>query len=112
MFSFTLPEQSWNEHEYLLSLHERLLQQLGLHHRVVAVCGGDSSAPSAQTYDVETWMPARGEDGETSSVSNCTDFQAARLGIRVRRAKSTRFSPTLNGTPVATSRALVALFEN
>ena len=60
MFSFTLPEASWEEHEHLVSLHERLLQQLGLHHRVVAVCGGDTSAHSAKTYDVETRMPASG----------------------------------------------------
>ena len=112
MFSFTVPDASWKEHEYLVSLHERLLQQLGLHHRVVAVCGGDTSAPSAKTYDVETWMPARGEYGETSSISNCTDFQARRLGIRVRRAKGTAYAHTLNGTAVATSRALVAILEN
>src|SRR5207247_8705604 len=84
----------------------------GLHHRVVAVCGGDSGAPSDKTYDVETWMPARCEYGETSSVSNCTDFQARRLAIRVRRAKGTVFAHTLNGTAVATSRALVAVLEN
>src|SRR5207244_11229362 len=112
MFSFTVPEACWEEHGRLVSLHERLLQQLGLHHRVVAVCGGDSSAPSAKTYDVETWMPARGEYGETSSVSNCTDFQARRLGIRVRRAKGTVDAHTLNGTAVATSRALVAVVES
>ncbi len=112
MFSLTLPEASWTEHEYLVSLHERLLQRLELHHRVVAVCGGDSSAPSAKTYDVETWMPARGEYGETSSVTNCTDFQARRLGIRVRRATGTAYAHTLNGTAVATSRALVAVLEN
>lgn len=111
MFSFTLPEASWNEHEYLVSLHERLLQRLGLHYRVVVVCGGDSSVPSAKTYDVEAWMPGRKEYGETSSISNCTDFQARRLGIRVRRAKGTAYVHTLNGSGVATSRALVAVLE-
>lgn len=112
MFSFTLPERSWDEQEYLVSLEERFLQQLGLHHRVVAICGGDTSAPSAKTYDVETWMPGRGEFGETQSCSNCTDFQARRLGIRVRRARGVEYAHTLNGTLVATSRALIAVLEN
>ncbi len=112
MFSFALPERSWDEHEYLVSLEERFLQRLGLHHRVVAICGGDTSVPSAKTYDVETWMPGRGEFGETQSCSNCTDFQSRRLGIRVRRARGTEYVHTLNGTLVATSRALVAVLEN
>lgn len=112
MFSVVLPEKSWDEHEYLVSLEERFLQRLGLHHRVVAICGGDTSAPSAKTYDVETWMPGRGEFGETQSCSNCTDFQARRLGIRVRRGRGTEYVHTLNGTLVATSRALIAVLEN
>lgn len=112
MFSFTRPEASWQEHEYLVSLEERFMQRLGLHHRVVTLCGGDTSAPSAKTYDVETWMPGRGEFGETQSCSNCTDFQARRLGIRVRRPKGAVHAHTLNGTLVATSRALIAVLEN
>ncbi|MDQ7842792.1 MAG: serine--tRNA ligase [Armatimonadota bacterium] len=112
MFSYVVPERSWDEHEYLVSLEERFLQRLGLHHRVVAICGGDTSIPSAKTYDVETWMPGRGEFGETQSCSNCTDFQARRLGIRVRRARGTEYVHTLNGTLVATSRALIAVLEN
>lgn len=112
MFSFAPPEGSWDEHEYLVSLEERYLQRLGLHHRVMAICGGDTSAPSAKTYDVETWMPGRGEFGETQSCSNCTDFQARRLGIRVRRPRGTEYVHTLNGTLVATSRALIAVLEN
>lgn len=112
MFSFCLPEVSWDEHEYLVSLEERLLQRLGLHYRVVAICGGDTSAPSAKTYDLETWMPGRQGYGETQSCSNCTDFQARRLGVRVRRAKGTVYAHTLNGTMVSTCRALVAVLEN
>jgi seryl-tRNA synthetase len=113
MFSFTTPEQSWDEHEYLVSLEERFLQRLGLPYRVVALCAGDTGAPSAKTYDVETWMPGRGEYGETHSCSNCTDFQARRLGIRVRRrGGGVVFAHTLNGTLVATSRALIAVLEN
>lgn len=112
MFSFTTPEASWEEHEYLVSLEERFLQRLGLHYRVVVLCGGDTGTPSAKTYDLETWMPGRGGYGETHSCSNCTDFQARRLGIRVRRAKGSNYAHTLNGTAVATSRALVAVLEN
>lgn len=112
MFSFTTPEASWEEHEYLVSLEERFLQRLGLHYRVVVLCGGDTGTPYAKTYDLETWMPGRGGYGETHSCSNCTDFQARRLGIRVRRAKGSNYAHTLNGTAVATSRALVAVLEN
>jgi len=112
MFSFTLPEASWDEHEYLVSLEERILQQLGLHHRVVILCGGETSTPAAKTYDVETWMPSRQGYGETQSCSNCTDFQARRMGIRVRRAQGTVYAHTLNGTALATSRALIAVLEN
>lgn len=112
MFSFATPERSWDEHEYLVSLEERFLQRLGLHHRVVVLCGGDTGTPSAKTYDVETWMPGRGDYGETHSCSNCTDFQSRRLGIRVRRPKGTVYAHTLNGTAVATSRALVAVLEH
>jgi seryl-tRNA synthetase len=112
MFSITAPETSWDEHEYLVSLEERILQRLGLPHRVVAICGGDTSAPSAKTYDLETWMPGREAYGETQSCSNCTDFQARRLGIRVRRSGGTVYPHTLNGTAIATSRALIAVLEN
>ena len=112
MFSITAPETSWDEHEYLVSLEERILQRLGLPYRVVAICGGDTSAPSAKTYDLETWMPGREAYGETQSCSNCTDFQARRLGIRVRRSGGTVYPHTLNGTAIATSRALIAVLEN
>lgn len=112
MFSFAAPETSSEEHEYLVSLEERFLQRLGLHHRVVLLCGGDTGTPAAKTYDVETWMPGRGEFGETHSCSNCTDFQARRLGVRVRRAGGQAYAHTLNGTLVATSRALIAVLEN
>ena len=112
MFSITAPETSWDEHEYLVSLEERILQRLGLPYRVVAICGGDTSAPSAKTYDLETWMPGREAYGETQSCSNCTDFQARRLGIRVRRSGGTVYPHTLNGTAIATSRALISVLEN
>ncbi len=112
MFSFSLPEASWAEHEYLVSVEERLMQRLGLPHRVVTLCGGETSTPAAKTYDLEAWMPSRRGYGETQSCSNCTDFQARRLGIRVRRAKGTSYVHMLNGTAIATPRALIPLLEN
>ncbi len=112
MFSFTVPEASWAEHEYLVSLEERLMQRLGLPYRVVVLCGGETSAPAAKTYDVETWMPSRAGYAETQSCSNCTDFQARRLGIRVRRAQGTTYAHTLNGTAIATPRALIPVLEH
>jgi len=112
MFSYAKPEASWDELEHLVGLTERLLQRLGLHHRVMLLCGGEAATPSAKTYDVETWMPGRGGFAETQSISNCTDFQARRLGIRVRRAGGSVLAHTLNGTAVATPRAWIAVLEN
>ncbi|MGH2399338.1 MAG: serine--tRNA ligase, partial [bacterium] len=112
MFSHSAPEASWDELEFLVGLSERFLQRLGLHHRVTLLCGGEASTASAKTYDVETWMPGRGGFAETHSVSNCTDFQSRRLGIRMRRAGSSIFAYTLNGTAVATPRAWIAVLEN
>ncbi|HEU4798306.1 MAG TPA: serine--tRNA ligase [bacterium] len=112
MFSYAAPEASWDELEYLVGLTERLLQRLGLHHRVMLLCGGEAATASAKTYDVETWMPGRGGFAETQSVSNCTDFQSRRLGIRMRRAGGSVFAYTLNGTAIATPRAWIAVLEN
>ena len=112
MFSFTAPEVSWDEHEFLLGLEERLLQRLGLHHRVVLLCGGEAATASAKTYDIETWMPGRGGFAETTSCSNCTDFQTRRLAIRIRRSSGAVYAHTLNGTAVATPRAWIAVLEN
>lgn len=114
MFSFCHPDRSWEEHEYLVGLQERLWQSLGLPYRVVNIAGGDLGGPAARKYDIETWMPGRGGYGETQSCSNCTDFQARRLNVRFRShdRKGTEFVHTLNGTAVATTRAIVAILEN
>jgi seryl-tRNA synthetase len=114
MFSYAHPEASSAEHEFLVGLEERFVQTLGLPHRVVLLCGGDLGHAMAKTYDVETWMPGRGGFGETHSCSNAGDFQARRLGLRFRsgpRAPA-EFVHTLNGTLVATGRAMIALLEN
>jgi seryl-tRNA synthetase len=88
------------------------VQQLGLPYRVVLICGGDLGDPAAKKYDLEVWMPGRGDYGETHSCSNCTDFQARRLGIRFREGGRTDYVHTLNGTALAMTRTLLALLEN
>lgn len=113
MFSFCQAERSWDEHEYLVGLQEALWRPLGLPYRVVNIAGRDLGDPAARKYDIETWMPGRGDYGETQSCSNCTDFQARRLNIRVRRRQGgTEFVHTLNGTAVACPRAIIAILEN
>ncbi|HMP03823.1 MAG TPA: serine--tRNA ligase [Gemmatales bacterium] len=117
MFVFCTPDQSGAEHETLLRLEEEIFQALGLPYQVIDTCTGDLGGPAYRKYDLEAWMPGRGtagEFGEVTSTSNCTDFQARRLGIRYKGPdfKGTRFVHTLNGTAVAVSRALVALLEN
>ncbi|MBI3976396.1 MAG: serine--tRNA ligase [Armatimonadetes bacterium] len=114
MFSYCHPDRAWEEHEFLLSIEEAILQRLGIPYRVVALCTGDLGQSSAKTYDLEAWMPGRGDYGEVTSCSNTTDFQARRLGIRFRprRGGSAEYVHTLNGTAIATSRALIAVLEN
>jgi len=114
MFAFTLPEQSDPTLEYFRSLECRIFDGLGIPYRVIDTPSGDLGGPAYRKYDLEAWMPGRGEFGEVTSTSNCTDYQARRLGIRcrVKGEKGTRFLHTLNGTAIAVSRALVAILEN
>jgi seryl-tRNA synthetase len=113
MFSYAHPDRSRDEHEYLVGLEEKFVETLGLPYRRVVLCGGDLGQAMQKTYDIETWMPGRGGYGETHSCSNAGDFQARRMGIRFRDgAKGAEFVHTLNGTLVATSRALIAVLEN
>ncbi len=117
MFAFTLPEQSEAMHEEFLRIEEEIYQKLGIPYRVVDICTGDLGGPAYRKFDLEAWMPGRGDGGdwgEITSTSNCTDYQARRLGIRFRRARGARpeFVHTLNGTAVAVSRTLLAILEN
>ncbi len=114
MFSFCHPDRSWEEQEYLLGVQERLWQALGLYYRVVNIAAKDLGDAAARKYDIETWMPGRKGFGETQSCSNCTDFQARRLNVRVRRRDrgGTEFVHTLNGTAVALPRTIIAILEN
>jgi seryl-tRNA synthetase len=117
MFVFCTPEQSEAAHLELLAIEEGIFQGLGLPYRVIDTCTGELGGPAYRKYDLEAWMPGRGKDGEygeVTSTSNCTDYQARRLGIRYKGPgqKGTRFVHTLNGTAVACTRALLAILEN
>jgi seryl-tRNA synthetase len=111
MFVFCEPEASGDEHEGLLAIEEELVRELGLAYRVVSVAAGDLGASAAKKYDIEAWFPAQGRYREITSTSNTTDYQARRLGVRVRRERGTEQVHTLNGTAV-TARALLAIVEN
>ncbi len=114
MFAFTLPDESDAMLEHLRELECRLFDGLDIPYRVVDTVTGDLGGPAYRKYDLEAWMPGRGEFGEVTSTSNCTDYQARRLGIRyrVKGEKGTHLAHTLNGTAIAISRALIALLEN
>jgi seryl-tRNA synthetase len=114
-FVFCTPEESWKLHEELLRNAEELVQKLGLPYRVVNVCTGDIGTVAAKKYDIEAWMPAQNAYREVVSCSNCTDYQARRLGIRYREkegAPTKGFLHTLNSTAIATGRTIVAILEN
>ena len=110
-FSFTRPDDSLDEHELLLANTEQLVRELGLPYRVVVLPAGDISSAAAKTYDVEIWFPSQGRYRETASVSNTTDYQARRLGIRHRGERGVEPVHTLNGTAVVDRMAL-AILEN
>jgi seryl-tRNA synthetase len=114
MFAFTLPEESEAMLDHLRGLECRLFDGLGIPYRVVDTATGDLGGPAYRKFDLEAWMPGRGEFGEVTSTSNCTDYQARRLNIRYKAKgeKGTHFLHTLNGTAIAVSRALIAIMEN
>jgi seryl-tRNA synthetase len=117
MFAFTLPEQSEDMHNYFCDLECQIFDGLGIPYRVLDIASGDLGGPAYRKFDLEAWMPGRGdggEYGEVTSASNCTDYQSRRLNIRYKNKgeKGTSFVHTLNGTAVAISRALIAILEN
>ena len=111
LFAFVRPEDSWDEHERMLAVEEKIVQELGLPYRVVNVAAGDLGDPAAKKYDIEAWFPSQGRYREITSCSNTTDFQARRLGIRYRGERGLEHVHTLNGTAV-TDRAVLAILEN
>jgi seryl-tRNA synthetase len=114
LVKFTAPETSYDELERLLQDAEEVLQELGLHYRVVVLCTGDLGFAAAKTYDIEVWLPGQDLYREISSCSNFESFQARRAAIRFRRpgAKGTELVHTLNGSGLAVGRTMVAILEN
>ena len=117
MFVFCTPEQSDAIHEEIRAIEEDIFNGLGIPFHVIDTCTGDLGGPAYRKYDLEAWMPGRGtggDYGEITSTSNCTDYQARRLGIRYRpkEKKGTLFVHTLTGTAVACTRAIIAILEN
>lgn len=112
MFSYVEPSQAEAEHEKLLGFQEQMLSDLGLHYRVIDVAAGDLGSSAARKYDIEAWVPSQQAYRELTSTSNCTTYQARRLGVRHRpeAGGSTETVATLNGT-LATTRWVVALLE-
>jgi len=112
-FCYSKPEDSSRMHEEILFWEEELWRGLGIPYRVIDMCTGDLGTQAARKFDLEAWMPGRDDWGEVTSASNTTDYQARRLGIKFRRKSGeTEFAHTLNGTAIATSRAIVAILEN
>ena len=113
MFQYTLPELSEQALEELVGKAERLVQGLGLHHRVSKLAAQDCGASMGKTYDIEIWIPSMNDYKEVSSCSNAYDYQARRGNIRFKRkdGKKTEFAHTLNASGLATSRVLPAIVE-
>jgi seryl-tRNA synthetase len=113
MYIFCLPEKSKEMHEMILATEEEIWQELGIPYRVINIAAGDLGAPAAKKYDIEYWSPVDQTYRELTSCSNCTDFQARNLNIRVRRKDGTvEVLHTLNGTAVSLARTMVAVIEN
>jgi seryl-tRNA synthetase len=117
MFVFCTPEQSDAIHEEIRGIEESIFNGLKIPFHVIDTCTGDLGGPAYRKYDLEAWMPGRGQGGdygEITSTSNCTDFQSRRLNIRYKpkEKKGTQFVHTLNGTAVACTRAMIAVLEN
>ena len=113
LFSFCHPEKSQEEHQFLVSMQEKLWQALEIPYQVVQLATGDMARPSASTIDIETWLPGQGKYREVSSASNVTDFQARRLNTRFRdKGGKPRYVHMLNATAFAIGRTLIAILEN
>jgi seryl-tRNA synthetase len=113
MVQIVHPDHSYGALEQMTGHAEAILQKLGLHYRVMALCTGDMGFGAAKTYDLEVWLPAQNTYREISSVSNCEAFQARRLQARFKNAQGkNEWVHTLNGSGLAVGRTLVAVLEN
>lgn len=112
MVSFVRPEDSVKEHEFILGIEEELMQELNLPYHVVKMCTGDLGDPAAAKYDIEAWFPSENKYRETHSCSNCTDYQARRLNIKIKRKSGeAEYLHVLNGTAFS-ERPILAILEN
>jgi len=113
MFVFALPEESEKEHKFLLSLQEKIMQELKLPYRVILLCSGDMGFTDYKQYDIETWLPGQNKYRETHSCSNTTDFQARGVNVRLRRKNNNiEYPHMLNATAIAIGRMIIAILEN
>jgi seryl-tRNA synthetase len=112
MFSYADPAKSWEEHEALLAIEEKIVGGLGLPYRVMNIAAGDLGAAAAKKYDVEVWLPSEGTYRELTSCSNYLEYSARRLATRVKGESGNQLLHTLNGTACAVGRTLVFLFEH
>ncbi len=111
MFSYVAPEEAEAEHARLLQWEKDFLNKLELAYRVIDVASGDLGASAYRKFDIEAWIPTQGKFRELTSTSNCTEFQARRLDIRMRGEGGNRPLATLNGTLCAVPRTIVAILE-
>jgi seryl-tRNA synthetase len=111
-FSFTHPDDSWDELAAIRANQEKILQALEIPYRVLVMCAGDLGSAAAKKVDNEAWLPGARRYMEVTSATNATDYQARRLAIRFRTQGGTRLVHTLNGTACAVGRTIVALLEN
>lgn len=112
MFSFCRPEEAEAEHRRILGWEKEFLDAMEIPYRVIDVATGDLGSSAARKFDCEAWIPTQGTYREVTSTSNCTDFQARRLNIRMKDSEGTKPVATLNGTLVAITRMVVAILEN
>ncbi|MBR2997161.1 serine--tRNA ligase [Candidatus Saccharibacteria bacterium] len=113
MYAFCVPEDSPKIHDQLLAIEEEIWQELNIPYHIINIAAGDLGAPAAKKYDIEYWSPVDQTYREITSCSNCTDFQARNLNIRVRRKDGTvEVLHTLNGTAISLARTMVAVIEN
>ncbi|MCL2557843.1 MAG: serine--tRNA ligase, partial [Treponema sp.] len=113
MFVLCAPEDSERLHGELRAIEEEIFAGLEIPFRVVDTCTGDLGAPAYRKWDLEAWMPGRGDWGEVTSTSNCTDYQSRRLNARFKDDDGkNKFVHMLNGTAIAISRAIIAVLEN
>ncbi|UER67417.1 serine--tRNA ligase [Borrelia sp. BU AG58] len=112
MFCVCRSEDSERIHNEFLALEEEIFSDLEIPYRVLNICTFDLGAPVYKKYDIEAWMPGRGEYGEVTSTSNCTDYQSRRLKIRYKEDGQNKFVHMVNGTAIASTRAIIAIIEN